>query len=109
MAEHNTHPTDPAFTKQSTAFTRQSLFTMSFNPFTQAQKQPVSAPKNGTCTHLTMTRLYTEDFRCVVCYQIASTGWLYRCTQDRELILEDDFEQNSLVSFLKPKYGISAH
>ncbi|KAH6724241.1 hypothetical protein BKA61DRAFT_687369 [Leptodontidium sp. MPI-SDFR-AT-0119] len=47
---------------------------------------------NGQCTHLTTTRLYTEDFRCALCLRVGSFGWLYRCTQDRELLLDEDME-----------------
>ncbi len=28
-------------------------------------------------------------------------GWLYRCTQDRELLIEDDLERNIVVSILQ--------
>ncbi|PVH89592.1 hypothetical protein DL98DRAFT_401449 [Cadophora sp. DSE1049] len=48
---------------------------------------------NGQCTHITTTRLYTEDFRCTQCLRLGSFGWLYRCTQDRELLLEEDIER----------------
>ncbi|KAK0128547.1 hypothetical protein ONS95_000513 [Cadophora gregata] len=48
---------------------------------------------NGQCTHITTTRLYTEDFRCAQCLNLGSFGWLYRCTQDRELLLEEDIER----------------
>ncbi|KAH7342682.1 hypothetical protein BKA65DRAFT_526743 [Rhexocercosporidium sp. MPI-PUGE-AT-0058] len=47
---------------------------------------------NGQCTHITTTRLYTDDFRCALCLRVGSFGWLYRCTQDRELLLDEDME-----------------
>ncbi|KAL2075537.1 hypothetical protein VTL71DRAFT_480 [Oculimacula yallundae] len=47
---------------------------------------------NGQCTHLTTTRLYTADFRCVFCMRAGSFGWVYRCTQDRELLLDEDIQ-----------------
>ncbi|KAE9370370.1 hypothetical protein N431DRAFT_509478 [Stipitochalara longipes BDJ] len=47
---------------------------------------------NGACTHLTMTRLYTNEYRCSMCLRIGSMGWIYRCTQDRELLIEEDME-----------------
>ncbi len=57
---------------------------------------------NGQCTHLTMTRLFTEDFCCAVCLQVGTFGWLYRCTQDRELLLEEDIENGFEVSQVIP-------
>jgi hypothetical protein len=53
---------------------------------------------NGQCTHLTMTRLYTKEFRCVLCLRTGSMGWVYRCSQDRELLIEDDMERGNEVS-----------
>jgi hypothetical protein len=50
---------------------------------------------NGQCTHLTMTRLYTNEYRCSICLRIGSMGWVYRCTQDRELLLEENMERVS--------------
>ncbi|EKD19993.1 uncharacterized protein L3040_002329 [Drepanopeziza brunnea f. sp. 'multigermtubi'] len=47
---------------------------------------------NGSCTHLTCTRIFTQEFRCAVCVRRGSLGWIYRCTQDRELLLERDIE-----------------
>ena len=65
--------------------------------FTQRQNL-VMAPKNAQCTHLTMTRLYTSEFRCGVCFRPASMGWVYRCTQDRELLIEEEIEHGEPVS-----------
>jgi hypothetical protein len=56
---------------------------------------------SGQCTHLTMTRLYTTEFRCSMCFRAGSMGWVYRCTQDRELVLEDDMERGDEVSHIK--------
>jgi hypothetical protein len=85
----------PTFT-----FNAESFPTMPFNPFVQLQ--PRVAPRNnGQCTHLTMTRLYTHEFRCVVCMQLPRAGWLYRCTQDRELMLEDEFDRGEAVGLRK--------
>lgn len=47
---------------------------------------------DGSCSHLTVTRLYTNDHVCSVCYQFGGFGWLYRCTQDRDLLIEHDIE-----------------
>lgn len=46
---------------------------------------------------MTMTRLYTQDFKCEICLQIPSIGWLWRCSQDRELMLEHALERGYLV------------
>jgi len=52
---------------------------------------------NGACTHLTMTRLYTNEYRCSMCLRIGSMGWVYRCTQDREMLIEEDMEHGNAV------------
>lgn len=54
-----------------------------------AKRQRTVVSRNGTCTHITMTRLYTDEFRCVICLKTSSMGWVWRCTQDRDLMLED--------------------
>lgn len=40
--------------------------------------------RDGSCTHLTMTRLWDETGheKCSMCYRKPIFGWLYRCTQD---------------------------
>jgi hypothetical protein len=53
------------------------------------------------CTHLTMTRLYGRDILCQVCLREGSFGWVYRCTQDRELLLEDEMERDLEVRSMK--------
>jgi hypothetical protein len=71
-------------------------------PATQTSvHRPLMKFGNGACTHLTMTRLYTTEFRCSLCLRIGSIGWVYRCTQDRELLLEDDMERDNGVSPIK--------
>jgi hypothetical protein len=65
---------------------------------TETVQQPrPAALKYPSCTHLTMTRLYTTEFQCSNCCQKGSFGWLYRCTQDRELMLEDDLDKGHVV------------
>ncbi|KAG9236601.1 hypothetical protein BJ875DRAFT_541200 [Amylocarpus encephaloides] len=67
---------------------------------TQQTMQQTQAPtyKYGPqCTHITMTRIFTKEFRCCVCHQLGPFGWLYRCTQDRELMIEDDVDQGYLT------------
>jgi len=49
-------------------------------------------------THTTMVRLYTTELQCQVCFRPSSLGFLYRCTEDRELVMEADFENGTLVS-----------
>ncbi|CAH0044118.1 unnamed protein product [Clonostachys solani] len=41
-----------------------------------------------TCTHLTMTRLYGFEFVCDACRRPGPFGWVYCCTQDREVMIE---------------------
>lgn len=53
--------------------------------------------RNGQCTHLTMTRLYTKDLVCTLCKRPGQLGWLYRCTQDRELLIEDELLHSTPV------------
>ena len=53
------------------------------------------------CTHLTMTRLYGRDIRCQVCLRQGSFGWVYRCTQDREVLLEDEMDRGLEVRSMK--------
>ena len=45
-----------------------------------------------------MTRMYSTEYRCMLCGHYPRTGWLFRCTQDRELMLEDDLERGYAVS-----------
>ena len=63
-----------------------------------ANERVRAPPKEGQCTHLTTTRLFTKDFRCVCCCREGSFGWLYRCTQDRDNLLEDEIERGYVVS-----------
>ncbi|EEU39109.1 uncharacterized protein NECHADRAFT_81775 [Fusarium vanettenii 77-13-4] len=41
-----------------------------------------------SCTHTTMTRVYEKDSVCCSCRQSGQFGWLYRCTQDIEQIID---------------------
>ncbi|CAG9993585.1 unnamed protein product [Clonostachys byssicola] len=41
-----------------------------------------------TCTHLTMTRLHGFEFLCDACRRPGPFGWVYCCTQDREVMIE---------------------
>jgi hypothetical protein len=65
----------------------------------QTQPPELRIPCNNTqCTHMTVTRLYTQELCCSTCLRVPPLGWLYRCTQDRELLLEDDLERGIAVS-----------
>ncbi|PQE15712.1 flagellar motor protein [Rutstroemia sp. NJR-2017a BBW] len=61
-------------------------------PLTTGQRA-AQASRHAQCTHVTTTRLYTKEFRCAICYREGSFGWLYRCTQDRELMLDEHMEK----------------
>ncbi|CAH0018188.1 unnamed protein product [Clonostachys rhizophaga] len=41
-----------------------------------------------SCTHLTMTRLHGFEFLCDACRRPGPFGWVYCCTQDREVMIE---------------------
>ena len=56
-----------------------------------------------------MTRLYSTEFRCQLCLKEGAFGWIYRCTQDVELAIEDDMERGVVVRLkndfnIKPRY-----
>lgn len=87
-------PTMAAVTDQAPPSPRRSTISALPAPATRTRKNG----GNGQCTHLTTTRLYTEDFRCALCLRVGSFGWLYRCTQDRELLLDEDMENGFEVS-----------
>ncbi|KAH6693837.1 hypothetical protein F5X68DRAFT_248309 [Plectosphaerella plurivora] len=40
-----------------------------------------------TCTHTKMVRVYSLTLRCDICQSYGPFGWLYRCTEDREVLL----------------------
>lgn len=44
-----------------------------------------------------MTRLYGFEFTCESCHRSGPFGWVYRCTQDREDLIEHAVEHNQLV------------
>jgi len=55
--------------------------------------------RNGQCTHHTMTRIYNPNFNCAICLKPGPFGWLYRCIQDRELIIEQNLKAGNQVWF----------
>ncbi|KAF7865337.1 hypothetical protein EAF04_006314 [Stromatinia cepivora] len=58
----------------------------------ETTRRAAHVTRNVQCTHLTTTRLFTREFRCGICFREGSFGWVWRCTQDRELMLEDDMD-----------------
>ncbi|KAM5353899.1 hypothetical protein ACJ41O_000549 [Fusarium nematophilum] len=54
------------------------------------ERRPVYQPQ---CTHLTMTRVYDKDAVCSSCGQPGQYGWLFHCTQDREIELEKELKE----------------
>ncbi|KAB5570852.1 hypothetical protein GE09DRAFT_1055628 [Coniochaeta sp. 2T2.1] len=64
----------------------------------QSHEPPVAPPTSSfsaysrfqpRCGHLMMTRVYDLNFRCERCNRHGSFGWLYRCTEHREPLIED--------------------
>ncbi len=99
MSEHQILPADdnqlPVSNSSLTVSQRLPEWTF---PTTQGYiPRPLFKVGNGQCTHLTMTRLYTTEFRCSLCLRVGSMGWIYRCTQDRNLLIEDDMERGNEV------------
>ncbi|CZR57237.1 uncharacterized protein PAC_07127 [Phialocephala subalpina] len=83
-------------TMATTSSNRRNRYTTVYMP----RRAPEALPKTSSCfeaacTHLTMTRFYTNNSElvCSHCGQPPANGWLWRCTQDRELILEDDADR----------------
>lgn len=64
--------------------------------------RPVDPPRpvDQQCTHITMTRLFTDYLVCSHCRHFPGNGWLWCCTQDRELILEDEEDRGVVVRIL---------
>lgn len=114
--EMDTDPTTQEFPPMATVTPSMALVTdqtppsprrFTFSTFPTILPQTRKNGGNGQCTHITTTRLYTEDFRCAQCLNLGSFGWLYRCTQDRELLLEEDIERGCEVSLLQPKGALT--
>ncbi|KFY23904.1 hypothetical protein V493_05568 [Pseudogymnoascus sp. VKM F-4281 (FW-2241)] len=58
--------------------------------------QTASRSREMMCTHITMVRMYSSDLRCSLCLQPGSFGWVYRCSQDRELMIENDYNEKNV-------------
>lgn len=65
-------------------------------------------PFRPKCGHITMARIYHVGFRCERCNRHGQFGWLYRCTEHRELILDDMKRHGFKVSLARPtgKYSV---
>ncbi|KAF7543626.1 hypothetical protein G7046_g9963 [Stylonectria norvegica] len=61
-----------------------------------AQNRPAFQPQ---CTHLTMTRLYGSQFVCDSCRRPGPFGWVYRCTQDRDELIEQAASRGYTTAF----------
>jgi hypothetical protein len=53
-----------------------------------------------SCTHLTMTRLHGFEFVCDACRRPGPFGWVYCCTQDREVMIESAVAAGCPVHYL---------
>jgi hypothetical protein len=110
MAEPQIQPLEASQYPPSTVRGNPDLTATRQSPISTFTANPTYIPRprirtgNGQCTHLTTTRLYTKEFRCVLCLRPGSMGWVYRCTQDRELLIEDDMERGSEVSLLGKQF-----
>ena len=51
-------------------------------------KVPSLATRRAACTHLTMERLYGL-YKCHICHRPSDFGWVYSCTQDDKLPVND--------------------
>ncbi|KAI9678730.1 MAG: hypothetical protein M1817_005787 [Caeruleum heppii] len=47
--------------------------------------------RRASCMHATMTRLY-GDYKCCICHQYSSLGWVYSCTQDRDFAVYEGID-----------------
>jgi len=56
------------------------------------------APFQPKCGHITVTRVYHLGYRCERCNRHGPFGWLYRCTEHQELILDDMHHRGFTVS-----------
>ncbi|OBT66740.1 hypothetical protein VE03_04086 [Pseudogymnoascus sp. 23342-1-I1] len=61
--------------------------------------QTASRSREMMCTHMTMVRMYSIDMRCSMCLHPGPFGWVYRCSQDRELMIENDYNEGGVDVF----------
>lgn len=48
-------------------------------------RRPTFKPQ---CTHISMSRFYGPDLICDYCRRPGQFGWVYRCSQDREEVID---------------------
>ncbi|KFY94585.1 hypothetical protein V498_03852 [Pseudogymnoascus sp. VKM F-4517 (FW-2822)] len=58
--------------------------------------QTASRSREMMCTHITMVRMYSIDMRCSLCLHPGPFGWVYRCSQDREVMIENNYNENGV-------------
>ncbi|KAL2136352.1 hypothetical protein VTI74DRAFT_4184 [Chaetomium olivicolor] len=51
------------------------------------QPDPRSYVWEPRCSHSSMARIYQDSYTCEMCGQFSPSGWLYRCTMDREPLI----------------------
>lgn len=81
----------------SSDYSRSQSETSSSGSAYRIAAQIASRSREMMCTHITMVRMYADDMRCSMCLQPGPFGWLYRCTQDRELMIEEDYIEGDKV------------
>ncbi|KAH7144476.1 hypothetical protein B0J13DRAFT_675803 [Dactylonectria estremocensis] len=69
---------------------------MAYRQVPGQQNRPGFQPQ---CTHLTVTRLFGVDFICEVCHRPGPFGWVYRCTQDRDELIEQAASRGYTTAF----------
>ena len=72
-----------------------SRFPLNLPPPALTLPHPLFRAWRPSCTHLTMTRLFTSS-PCHMCRRLPPWGWLYCCTQDKELSLAEGIEKGSV-------------
>lgn len=57
----------------------------SIRNLTEEWRRPKFRPQ---CTHITMSRVYGPELICDHCRRPGQFGWVYRCSQDREDVID---------------------
>jgi len=66
------------------------------------QQAPAQRRCESRCNHITMTRLYGKALRCKRCMCRSPFGWVYRCSADREVLLQEAKAKGVEVPFFPP-------
>ena len=61
------------------------------------------------CTHPTMSRLYGSEFLCDHCHRPGHFGWIYRCSHDREEVIDFALSQGYPVRSFALRYRRSMY